>query len=57
MGSFKMRCTKCGQIVTSPPLGNDCPKGGQHSWTQASFNENLYSIKKNIVSTKELELV
>lgn len=30
-----MKCTKCGQVVTSPPLGNDCPKGGQHSWTQA----------------------
>jgi uncharacterized OB-fold protein len=35
MGIFKMKCTKCGQVVTSPPLGNDCPKGGQHSWTQA----------------------
>ena len=24
--NMKWKCTKCGQIVTSPPLNNQCPK-------------------------------
>lgn len=57
MGSFKMKCTKCGQVVTSPPLGNDCPKGGTHSWTQANLNSEINAIKKYSNSEKEIELV
>ena len=35
---MKWKCAKCGQVVTSPPLNNDCPKGGSHSWANAKHN-------------------
>jgi|GEM_PF-5309567 len=58
MGSFKMKCTKCGQVVKSPPLGEKYPKGGNCTWTQASFNDNISSaIKSKTNFKKELELV
>jgi len=49
MGTFRMVCSKCGQVVTSPPMGGDCPKGGNHAWTQAQFNQ------QKIKSTPELD--
>lgn len=42
---MKWKCKKCGQVVTSPPLNNDCPKGGSHSWANAKSDQMVKSIK------------
>jgi DNA polymerase II large subunit len=56
MGTFRMVCSKCGQVVTSPPMGGDCPKGGNHAWTQAQFNQQKIKSIKKVKIVKELEL-
>ena len=48
---MKWKCTKCGEVVTSPPLNNDCPRGGQHSWIDTKYKGivNKHKVKKLIL--------
>lgn len=46
---MKWKCTKCGQVVTSPPLNNDCPKGGSHSWINAQYNGAINKRKEKLL--------
>ena len=46
---MKWKCSKCGEVVTSPPLNNSCPRGGSHSWTNAKFYNNTISKEKSSV--------
>ncbi|WP_298511203.1 hypothetical protein [uncultured Kordia sp.] len=45
---MKWKCSKCGQVVTSPPLNNNCPKGGNHSWTSAQYQEVSHLLIENL---------
>ncbi len=48
---MEWKCTKCGQIVTSPPLNNDCPKGGNHTWVNAKHNSIRNKTKSKKIET------
>jgi predicted nucleic acid-binding Zn-ribbon protein len=53
---MKKQCTKCGQVITSPPLNNQCPKGGNHSWVDAKSNQSLeqkFNYKNTLKSNSQ----
>lgn len=53
---MKWTCIKCGEVVTSPPLNNNCPKGGNHSWTSAKYQGAINTLKKTKKYGKRKEM-